>query len=243
MNLADNGRRRTVGTAIGFLAAGAVAGGVLAGTLSAGAASSPSSTAPSSGSPAHPADGDHHGHRGGHLSLSGTVTGVNADTNGTTGRVTIDTSSGTKTYTVDSNSDIDKNGESQLSKLVSGDKVTFALTGTTIDILHAGNEALNQPAGGYGPHDGRHGLDQSGTVTAVNPDSNGTTGTVTIKTPSGTKTYPVDGNSDVDKNGESQLSKLSAGDAVTFSLDGTTVDKLHAGDEAKNAPSSELPAG
>jgi hypothetical protein len=61
---------------------------------------------------------------------------------------------------------------------------------------------------------------------------------VTIKTATGTTTYTVNGNSDIDidKNGESQLSKLVAGDAVRFSLDGTTIDKLHAGDEAKDAP-------
>ena len=52
----------------------------------------------------------------------------------------------------------------------------------------------------------------------------------------------VDGNSDVDKNGESQLSKLVVGDKVTFSLNGTTIDKLHAGDEAKNMPARPTPS-
>jgi hypothetical protein len=237
----NNNRRRNIGTAAGLLAAGAVAGGVLAGTLSAGAASpspTPSSNGAPSGPAGAPADGDH-GRGGPRLALSGTVTGVNADGNGTTGTVSINTSSGTHTYTVNGNSDIDKNGESQLSKLAAGDKVTFSVSGTAIDILHAGNESLNAPAGHDGHRGGGghgHGLPLSGTVTAVNPDSNGTTGSVTIKTPSGSKTYVVDNNSDVDKNGESKLSKLSVGDAVTFSLSGTTIDRLHAGDEAKDAP-------
>ena len=236
-------RRRTIGTAAGLLAVGAVAGGVLAGTLSAGAAS-PSPTPPTTeagpgGAPAH--DGHRFGPGRPRLALSGTVVGVHADSNGTTGTVTITTTDGAKTYSVGSNSDIDKNGESQLSKLVTGDKVMFSVSGTTIDVLHAGDEALNAPRGrGDGPG---HGLPQSGTVTAVNPESNGTTGSVTIKTPSGTTTYSVDGNSDVDKNGESQLSKLSVGDSVRFSLNGSTIDKLHAGDEVKDAPQPPPPPG
>jgi len=249
MSSDDNNRRRNLGTAAGFLAAGAVAGGVLAGTLTAGAASptpSPSSTEAPSGTAGAPAQGGH-GYGAPRLALSGTVTGVNADSNGTTGTVSINTSSGTKTYTVNSNSDIDKSGESQLSKLVAGDKVTFSVSGTAIDILRAGDEALNAPAGRGGRHGAPgggpgHGLPLSGTVTAVEPDGNGTTGSVTIKTPSGTKTYTVNSNSDVDKNGESQLSKLVVGDAVTFSVNGTTIDKLHAGDDAKDAPTGPPPA-
>jgi len=77
-------------------------------------------------------------------------------------------------------------------------------------------------------------LDQSGTVTAVGASS------VTIKTSAGTTTYAVTSSSDIDKNGEATLSALTAGDAVTFSVDSAsskTIDKLHAGDEAKNMPS------
>jgi hypothetical protein len=82
-------------------------------------------------------------------------------------------------------------------------------------------------------HGGGHGLDLSGTVTSVGPS------TVTIKTSSGTTAYKVDANSDIDKNGESSLSKLAVGDAVTFSVDSsasTTIDKLHTGTESLNMP-------
>lgn len=76
---------------------------------------------------------------------------------------------------------------------------------------------------------GRHGLDLSGTVTAVGPSS------VTIKTSTATTTYKVNSNSDIDKNGEAAVSSLAVGDKVTFSVDGgTVIDKLHAGDETKN---------
>jgi hypothetical protein len=77
-----------------------------------------------------------------------------------------------------------------------------------------------------------HGLDLTGTVTAVGRDS------VTIKTPSGTTTYTVDSTSDIDKNGEAQLPSLATGDAVRYSVRNgtTTIDKLHAGDESKNFP-------
>jgi hypothetical protein len=69
-------------------------------------------------------------------------------------------------------------------------------------------------------------------VTAVGTSS------VTIKSSSGTKTYAVDANSDIDKNGEAKLSDLSPGDAVHFAVrPGTsTIAVLHAGDEAKNMP-------
>lgn len=78
---------------------------------------------------------------------------------------------------------------------------------------------------------GRHGLDLSGTVTAVGPSS------VTIKTSTATTTYKVNSNSDIDKNGEAAVSSLAVGDKVTFSVDGgTVIDKLHAGDETKNMP-------
>jgi hypothetical protein len=73
----------------------------------------------------------------------------------------------------------------------------------------------------------------SGTVTAVG------SGSVTIKTSSSTATYKVTSASDIDKNGEAQLSNLVVGDAVTFNVmpdSATTINKLHAGDEAKDRP-------
>jgi len=92
--------------------------------------------------------------------------------------------------------------------------------------------------GGVGGHGG-HGLDLSGTVTAVTGSS------ITIKTATATTTYAVTSASDIDKNGEAKLSELVVGDAVTFSAttSGTTqtIDKLHAGDEAKDRP--QAPAG
>jgi hypothetical protein len=147
-------RRRWTG--VGLAAAGLVAGGVLAGTLGASAAtgsSSPTATygsGASSGSSVENAPdtdpaGEHGPGRGhGHgLDLSGTVAAVGPSS------VTIKTSSATTTYAVSSSSDIDKNGESQLSKLVVGDAVMFSTTtsGSTVSIdkLHAGDEALNRP--------------------------------------------------------------------------------------------------
>ena len=47
------------------------------------------------------------------------------------------------------------------------------------------------------------------------------------------------GSSDIDKNGEATLASLAVGDAVTFSVDAANtkqIDKLHAGEEAKNLP-------
>ena len=146
--LGGRGAIRRRWTGVGLVAAGLVAGGVLAGTLGASAASGTSSptatySAGSSSSSATDQDlGGDHGHGHG-PDLSGTVTAVG------TSSVTIKTSSGTTTYAVSGSSDIDKNGESQLSKLVVGDAVTFSTTtsGTTvtIDKLHAGNEALDRP--------------------------------------------------------------------------------------------------
>jgi hypothetical protein len=147
----DRKRRRGLIPAAALLAGGAVAGAVLAGTLSAGAATTPTPTA-TSGTTTDPHPGDngadgipenqeHHG--GGHgLDLSGTVTAVGGDT------VTIKTSTSTTTYKVDSNSDIDKNGEAQLSSLAVGDAVRFSVgSGTkTIDKLHAGDETKDRPA-------------------------------------------------------------------------------------------------
>ena len=81
---------------------------------------------------------------------------------------------------------------------------------------------------------GVHGLDLSGTVTAVGTSS------VTIKTPTGTTTYAVSSTSDIDKNGEAKLSNLVVGDAVRFSTTTSgstvTIDKLHAGNEALDRP-------
>jgi len=96
--------------------------------------------------------------------------------------------------------------------------------------------ATGPGAGGYGPDrhhgPGRFGPMQAGTVTSVGTKS------VTIKSTAGTKTYAVDSNSDIDKNGEAKLSDLKAGDAVHFVVrPGTsTIAVLHAGDEALNRP-------
>lgn len=146
-------KRRGLIPAVGLLAGGAVAGAVLAGTMSAGAATTPNPAASSSTATADPHPGDngadgvpesqeHHG--AGHgLDLPGTVTGV--DVSGST--VTIKTSTGTTTYKVTSSSDIDKSGEAQLPSLAVGDAVTFSVdSGSTIDKLHAGDEAKNMPA-------------------------------------------------------------------------------------------------
>ena len=97
----------------------------------------------------------------------------------------------------------------------------------------SGSAAAGPAAGGY------HVPGTSGTVTAVGSSS------VTIKTSTGTKTYAVTSASDIDKNGEAQLSNLVVGDAVTFNVmpnSATTIDKLHAGDEAKDRPAGP-PAG
>src|SRR5438270_4251908 len=89
-------------------------------------------------------------------------------------------------------------------------------------------------ASGPGAHEGpgRFRPIENGTVTAVGTKS------VTIKSSSGTKTYAVDANSDIDKNGEGKLSDLKAGDTVHFAVrPGTsTIGVLHAGDEALNRP-------
>jgi hypothetical protein len=95
-----------------------------------------------------------------------------------------------------------------------------------------------------------HGLDQSGTVSAVGSAS------VTITASSGTATtYAVGANSDIDKNGEAALSNLAVGDKVTFNsvTSGTTktIAHLHAGNETLDRPTAdgggagrgELPGG
>jgi hypothetical protein len=85
-------------------------------------------------------------HHGGALDLSGTVCALGSDS------VTIKTSSATTVYTIDSASDVDKNGEAKLSDLSVGDAVRFSVRSgtTTIDKLHAGDEAQDRPAGGPG---------------------------------------------------------------------------------------------
>lgn len=146
---------------ITYVGAGLVAGGVLASTLGAQAATSSPTPATTSSSTAATADahpGDNgadgvpesqevHGGQGGHLGLSGTVTAVAASS------VTIKTSTATTVYSVTSASDIDKNGESTLSKLVVGDQVTFSVDSSNakqIDKLHAGDETKNMPTGTAG---------------------------------------------------------------------------------------------
>lgn len=140
---------------LGLAAAGLVAGVVLGSTLGANAAS-PSPTASTSTSAAatdaHPGDNradgvpesqEHHG-RGHGLDMSGTVTAVGSSS------VTIKTSTGTTECAVPSSSDIDKNGEAQLSSLAIGDAVTFSVeesNAKAIDTLHAGDEAQNSPGG------------------------------------------------------------------------------------------------
>ncbi len=124
------------------------------GNASSGTPSSPSSaTTPggtsSSGTssrgpnaPGNPPSGGSHAPAYQGLPKSGTVTSVGTDS------VTID---GT-VYAVTSSSDIDKNGESTLSSLAVGDKVTFSTVASdstpTIDKLHAGSESLDRPTGG-----------------------------------------------------------------------------------------------
>jgi hypothetical protein len=142
-----NRRRRGLLAATGLVGAGVVAGAVIGATALSSAATSsstPTSSASSSTSSSGEANETHRG--GGHgLDLSGTVTAVG------TSSVTIKTSTGTVQYAVSTSSDIDKNGESTLSKLVVGDAVTFSVDTVnkvqTIDKLHAGNEALDRPQG------------------------------------------------------------------------------------------------
>jgi hypothetical protein len=104
---------------------------------------------------------------------------------------------------------------------------TFLSGAATSSPTPGTGSSTSQPAG----HGSGRGLGLSGTVTAVGSS------TVTIKTGTATTTYKVDGNSDIDKNGEAQLSSLKVGDAVRFSVSsGNVIDKLHAGDEALDRP-------
>jgi hypothetical protein len=139
-----NRRRRGLLAATGLVGAGIVAGAVIGATALSSAATSSSTPSSSASSSASSSSEANEAHRGGHgLDLSGTVTAVG------TSSVTIKTSTGTVQYAVSSSSDIDKNGESTLSKLVVGDAVTFSVDTVnkvqTIDKLHAGNEALDRP--------------------------------------------------------------------------------------------------
>lgn len=162
MGIAEGNRRRTVLTGAAVAVGSALAGAALAATLSASATTSATTVAtsstPASSAPGGPGvqenDGipeaqEHHG--GLALNLTGTVTAVGSNT------VTIKTSSGAiKTYKVDSSSDVDKNGEAQLSSLTAGDAVRYSVrSGTsTIDKLHAGIEAKDAPSRGAPPSSG-----------------------------------------------------------------------------------------
>lgn len=129
------------------------------------------------------------------------------------------------------------------SPTTSGSTTSGSTTTATADPHPGDNGADGVPeaqehGGGPGGHGGA--LDLSGTVTAVGANN------VTIKTSSGTTTYSVTSASDIDKNGEATLSKLAVGDAVRFSVASSTsktIDKLHAGDEAKNMPQRAPGAG
>ena len=144
-------KRRRLGAAAGLVSGGALVGAVLAASLSANAATpttpSPGATTAAPGVQEKngiPEGQEHHG-RGGHdLGLTGTVTAVGS------GSLTVQPSTGAAvTYQVDSGSDIDKNGEAQLSALVAGDAVRYSVRSgtTTIDKLHAGDETKNRPSG------------------------------------------------------------------------------------------------
>jgi hypothetical protein len=129
-------RRRGLVAGVGLVGAGVVAGAIVGTTFLSGAATT--TPTPGTSSSASQQEGHHGPGRG--LGLSGTVTAVGASS------VTIKTGTATTTYKVGSNSDIDKNGEAQLSDLKVGDAVLFSVdSGNVIDKLHAGNEALNHP--------------------------------------------------------------------------------------------------
>jgi len=134
------GKRVIVGASL--VSIGAAGGGYLAAASGASAATPAVVTAATPA--ASPCTSGADGQRGLSLTNSGTVTAVGSAS------VTI----GTTVYAVGSNSDIDKNGESTLSALSLGDKVTFSTVTNdgvvTIDKLHAGSEALDHPAGGPG---------------------------------------------------------------------------------------------
>lgn len=134
-------RRRGLMVGAGLVGTGVVAGAIVGTTFLSGAATT--TPTPGTSSSASQQEGHDFGRGPGRgLGLSGTVTAVGASS------VTIKTSTATTTYKVGSNSDIDKNGEAQLSALKVGDAVRFSVDrGNVIDKLHAGNEALNHPQG------------------------------------------------------------------------------------------------
>lgn len=135
-----------IAVTVALLAAGVAAGAIGATALGASAGTSTSATPANYTAPTATASGGSGPQgRAYHVpELSGTVTAVGSAT------VTIKTSTATTSYTVTSASDIDKNGEAQLSDLVVGDAVTFNFmpdAATTINKLHAGDETKDRPAG------------------------------------------------------------------------------------------------
>lgn len=117
---------------------------------------------------------------------------------------------------------------------------TSTSTATTPD-AHPGDSGADGTPEASEVHDGHgHGLDLSGTITAV------TSSTVTIKTTTGTADYTVPSSADIDKNGEAALSALAVGDTVTFSVSDSNakqIVRLHAGDETKDMPTGTAPSG
>ncbi|GAC1610721.1 MAG: hypothetical protein NVS3B26_19120 [Mycobacteriales bacterium] len=109
---------------------------------------------------------------------------------------------------------------------------------------HPGDNGADRVPEGQEHHGVGRGLDLSGTVTAVGA------GAVTIGSSAGTAaTYAVTSHSDSDKNGEAALKDPALGDAATLSTNGAatrTIDRLHAGDATRDAPSGSgavTPAG
>ena len=103
-------------------------------------------------------------------------------------------------------------------------------SGGTSPPANTGTGTGTAPGGGppaRGAPPGGAALPLHGTVTAVGASS------VTIKTSSGTTTYPVTDSSAIEKNGKTTVSALAVGDTVAFSTvttDGTSaIDKLVAG--------------
>src|SRR5437763_14510517 len=96
--------------------------------------------------------------------------------------------------------------------LVAAGGIAGAITAATMSAGAATSPSPSPSTGGsipgYAPghgdchRGGMHALAQTGTVTAVGSNS------VTIRTSSGTHTYGVTNNSDIDKNGEAKLSDL-----------------------------------
>jgi hypothetical protein len=111
-----------------------------------------------------------------------------------------------------------------------------AAASTLATTAASGSSDTDRPGGPLAgaPRDagGLHGLNLSGTITAIGSSS------LTIKTSTGTSTYSVGTSSDIDKNGEASLSSLAVGDKVTFNTvqSTSTIAHLHAGNEALDAP-------